>query len=577
MRIFVTGLTGFIGGHLVRELLGRADKGTPAEIYCLVRDPAGVPADIARHPRLRLLQGDHTALDRHAQAIRSCQVIYHLGGCATFSKRGDYQGDNVEFTKVLTGLVRGSAALQRFVFTSTVGAVERVPADDCSQPLDELSAPDPSSAYGKSKLACEKILEASDLPYVIIRPVWVYGSSMRPDSHLRFFIQAVDSRRPFTRFNFPGRVSVIHVSDLVSALILAGSHPAALRQVFFASDGQPVSLGQVFGQFGEWLGRPAGRIRIPLSSEKFFWRIRPRLPVTAQSLFSDVLYASNEKLCRLGFSPVKKQTEGFLELLHDHFAARQTAVGEKKKRAVVTGSAGGIGRALCEQLFARGWEVTGIDKNEQAAPAGQDSWRVIQADLSDETQVDSVCGRLRDGADTIDLWINNAGVGKKGGFAEIDAISHDRVLKTNCLAPVVLGRFILQFFKEKKSGILVNISSSAAFQPLPSMAVYAASKAFLLSWSEAVGVEAELAKSGVKVITVCPSGAATKFQQTAGVRGEKGLLPASAVARRILRALSGPSRTVIIGPSARLMAFAARVLPRRLQALMWRRLMEKLR
>jgi short-subunit dehydrogenase len=132
--------------------------------------------------------------------------------------------------------------------------------------------------------------------------------------------------------------------------------------------------------------------------------------------------------------------------------------------------------------------------------------------------------------------------------------------------------------QQASGGVLVNVASSAALQPLPGMAAYAASKAFVLSYSEALAEE--LAATAVRVITVCPGGTDTGFQAASGVRrveGEK-LMPAPVAAACIFRAIQRrQSGTVLIGGRTKAMALLARLLPRRTLVRLWGRLMNEMR
>jgi short-subunit dehydrogenase len=127
-------------------------------------------------------------------------------------------------------------------------------------------------------------------------------------------------------------------------------------------------------------------------------------------------------------------------------------------------------------------------------------------------------------------------------------------------------------------GILVNVASSAALQPLPGMAAYAASKAFVLSYSEAAAQELE--GTPIRVITVCPGGTDTGFQAASGVKRDAGekLMPAADVAAVILAAIRrNRSATLFVSGRTKVMALMARVLPRRQLVRLWGKLMGSMR
>ncbi len=573
MKYFVTGATGFIGQYLTRRLV--ATRGNT--IYCLVRDEKRLPEDLRR--RVKICGGDNSSVDRYSGVIQSCDVIFHVAARASLGNGEAYRRDNIEFTDTLIRIAQGSRRLKRFVFTSTIGALDRSKEDPCTAPLAEDSKPNPTSDYGRSKLACEVNLAASTLPFVIVRPVLVYGAGMREQSHLRVFIDAVENGKLFSRFNFPGKLSFIHVNDLVDALLLVAKHPKAVRQTFFAADDTPVSLGTVFRQLGTILGKKAGDLEIGFGLPQLLRSGRKFLPLQAQSLFSDVLTASNTKLRSLGFVPKQSQSAGFLETSHYHFT-QETA---KRKNAIVTGGAGGIGRALCLQLYAHGYSVVIIDRNavEGRAVADSISGKFLRCDLANSRDLDRAVQYLQKNAGPISLLVNNAGIGKRGNTEEIPSNELANVIAINCVAPVTLVNAILPTFLKQGYGTVVNIGSSAGYQPLPYMSVYAASKAFIIRYTQAVG--GELKGRGipgsVEIVLVSPSGTATGFQKESGVKNDdasKLLLPEE-VAAAIIRRIGRGSAEIIVGSSGKAMALAGRLLPTRLQIQLWERLMNSMR
>ena len=573
MKYFVTGATGFIGQYLTRRLIEARGN----TIYCLVRDEKKLPEDLRR--RVKICEGDNSSLEKYSGVIQSCDVIFHVAARASLGNGEAYRRDNVEFTDTLIRIAQGSRRLKRFVFTSTIGALDRSKEDPCTAPLTEDSNPNPTSDYGRSKLACEVSLAASTLPYVIVRPVLVYGPGMRRLSHLRVFIDAVENGKVFSRFNFPGKLSFIHVNDLVDALLLVAKHPKAVRQTFFAADDTPVSLGAVFRHLGAIFGKNAGDIEIGFGLPQLLRSGRKFLPLQAQSLFSDILTASNAKLRALGFVPTQSQSAGFLETSHYHYIKGKA----EQKNAIVTGGAGGIGRELCRQLYAHGFSVVVVDRNDTQGQEVADSvnGEFLHCDLANAQDLDRAVRYLQKNAGSISLLVNNAGIGKRGNTEEIPASELADVIAINCLAPVTLVNAILPTFLKQGYGTVVNIGSSAGYQPLPYMSVYAASKAFIIRYTQAVRGELKGRgiPSSVEMILVSPSGTATGFQKASGVKNEdasKLLLPEE-VAAAIIRQIGRGSAEIIVGSSGKAMALAGRVLPTSLQIQLWERLMNSMR
>jgi short-subunit dehydrogenase len=154
------------------------------------------------------------------------------------------------------------------------------------------------------------------------------------------------------------------------------------------------------------------------------------------------------------------------------------------------------------------------------------------------------------------------------------------MIYVNCLVPAEICRVFLPAFLQAKRGTLINIASSSAYQPLPYMAVYSASKAFMLNFSQAIAGELIGRKDhSVEIITVSPSGTATAFQKSAQVKvaNLRSLLSPDFVATRILSALGGGSKAIDIGMAGKLMSVSARLLPRKTQLRLWEYLMKEMR
>ena len=247
---------------------------------------------------------------------------------------------------------------------------------------------------------------------------------------------------------------------------------------------------------------------------------------------------------------------------------------------LVTGAAGGIGRALSQQLYAQGHHLLLVDKNEPALRrlAQELEARWLCLDLTQLESLIAIENYLNEHRLQLHWLVNNAGVGARGMVADIPFDRHRMVIDLNCTAPTFLSWIALNSFRQTGRGILVNIASSAAFQPLPYMAVYAASKAYILSFSRSISGEV-LDLPGVHVLTVSPSGTATNFQAASGVKQnpKEKLLSPEKVAAQIIRAANRRKTEIVIGGSGRMMQLTSKVLPLGLQLRLWRRLMRSRR
>lgn len=190
--------------------------------------------------------------------------------------------------------------------------------------------------------------------------------------------------------------------------------------------------------------------------------------------------------------------------------------------ALITGASGGLGQAYAESLAREGLDLVltarRADELEKLASTLRERHghqvTVLPADLSDREArtrlADDIAGR----GITIDVLINNAGFGTHGDFAEIDTDRVLREVEVNVAALTHMARLFLPAMRQRGHGLIVNIASTAAFQPIPSMAVYAATKSYVLSLSQALW--SENLTTGVRVIAVCPGPTETEFFANTG-------------------------------------------------------------
>ena len=186
--------------------------------------------------------------------------------------------------------------------------------------------------------------------------------------------------------------------------------------------------------------------------------------------------------------------------------------------ALVTGASGGIGREIASQLAGAGYDLILVARRADALSGlaaqlcAQHRVNVAAQDLGEPGAVVALMRQI--GEARIDILVNNAGRGDYGLFADLPAEHHRQTILLNVLALTELVRALLPAMKARRSGQIVNIASTAAFQPLPWMASYAATKAYVLNFGEALRYE--LRDSGVRVLTVCPGPTRTGFAAEAG-------------------------------------------------------------
>jgi uncharacterized protein len=235
--------------------------------------------------------------------------------------------------------------------------------------------------------------------------------------------------------------------------------------------------------------------------------------------------------------------------------------------ALVTGASSGIGLAFARKLAATGHDLVVVARSEDKLKALADEVRVdvevLPADLTDAEQLARVEARCAQG---VDLLVNNAGSGTYGAVAELDADDLDKEIRLDVLATVRLTRAALPAMVDKKQGGVLNVASIASFAPGPGNAVYSASKAFVLSFTEAV--HEEVLKAGVHVTAVCPGATRTEFQARGGFTGGKlpGIVWADPedVVAAALKALARNQAVCVPGILNKLTMHAPRFAPRAL-------------
>ena len=253
----------------------------------------------------------------------------------------------------------------------------------------------------------------------------------------------------------------------------------------------------------------------------------------------------------------------------------QTATGQdtRRRHAVVTGASTGLGAVFATALARQQYDLTIVARSRERleALAGrlQQSYgiavEVIVADLTQPTALRTVEERVA-GDNALELLVNNAGFGTTGPFARLDPDQEEAEIRLNVLALVRLTRAVLPGMIARGRGAIINVSSLAAFAPGPYDATYAATKAFVNSFTEAL--HEELCGTGVHVQTLCPGFTHTEFQQRAGVDIAKipafAWMPPEAVVDASLSALQRRQVICVPGLVNRLLALLMRAAPRRL-------------
>lgn len=255
------------------------------------------------------------------------------------------------------------------------------------------------------------------------------------------------------------------------------------------------------------------------------------------------------------------------------------------RAALVTGASSGIGEAFAHALAAEGLDLILVarsgDKLRALARHLADLYtrrvEVVAADLAAPGAAAKVHAAVEKLDLTVDLLVNNAGFGTAGAFHKLDSERERQQILLNAAAVVDLAHAFLPAMLGRKRGGIINVASMAAFQPMPYMSVYAATKAFVLSFSS--GLRGELRGKGINVLCVCPGPVDTPFFEATGNAKLRGAVPrpmmttAPQVVAASLKAFKAGRATVVPGMANRLVAAGSRLMPREALAAMTARYM----
>lgn len=256
--------------------------------------------------------------------------------------------------------------------------------------------------------------------------------------------------------------------------------------------------------------------------------------------------------------------------------------------ALITGASAGIGAVFAQELATRQTNLVLVarsaEKLQQLAQQLQAQYKiqvdVVAQDLTAPAAAKAVFTAVTQKGLTIDLLINNAGFGEYGDFAQLDGEQQVKMIQLNILALVDLTHQFLPGMRQRRSGSIINMSSAAAFQPMPYFAVYAATKAFILSFSEALWAENK--DYGVHILAVCPGPTDTNFFQEADFPpllvnvAAQNYTPTEVVVREALQAVGKNQSNVVPGDfKNQLLVNFTRFLPRESVVNLWKSILGK--
>ncbi len=257
----------------------------------------------------------------------------------------------------------------------------------------------------------------------------------------------------------------------------------------------------------------------------------------------------------------------------------------EKQTVLITGGSRGIGLELAKQFACHGDDLILVARDRDALEAAAGTLEgkygikatVIVCDLSDPESPQRLYDEVRDQGLQVDILVNNAGFGKAGEFAETDIEVERDMVRVNVVALIHLTKLFVQPMLLRRKGRILNVASTAAFQPGPLMSVYYSTKAFVLSFSQAI--DEELRNTGVTVTCLCPGPTATFFAERAGMQNSLlfkwgGVASAEDVARYGYAATMRGDRLAIPGIKNKAMVQVGRLIPRAIVTTLARKVQE---
>ncbi|CAN7219263.1 SDR family NAD(P)-dependent oxidoreductase [Rossellomorea sp. LjRoot5] len=256
------------------------------------------------------------------------------------------------------------------------------------------------------------------------------------------------------------------------------------------------------------------------------------------------------------------------------------------KTVLITGASSGIGLNFCHKFAGSGHDVILVARSEEKLLAlsqeimnkyGVEA-HVFISDLSKPQASKKLYGEIKAQGIRVDILINNAGFGLFGEFEETELSKELDMIQVNITALTELSKYIGKEMVSRKNGRILNVASTAAFQPGPLMAVYYATKAYVLSFSEALANE--WAKHGVKVTALCPGATKTGFSDAAELQSSKlfqsGVMSVEDVVEEGYKQMMTKDKVVIVpGMKNRILTQAIRFMPRKMVTNIVRKVQER--
>lgn len=240
--------------------------------------------------------------------------------------------------------------------------------------------------------------------------------------------------------------------------------------------------------------------------------------------------------------------------------------------ALVTGASSGIGEAFARQIAEKGYNVVLVARRAERLALLAEQLRskfaaetiVVVVDLASPTANAAIIGALDTRQIAIEVFFNNAGYGTNGHFCDLPLPGQMAMIDVNCRSLVALSHAVAGRMRQARKGTIIHTASMGGLSPTPYYAVYGATKAFIVAFSEALAEE--LRPFGIVVKTLCPGATESEFEARSDFKGTRppkvALQSAAAVAAELIKSLERPGSLIIPGTPNRFAATALKLLPR---------------
>ena len=283
-NIVITGVSGFIGKNLIESLKNN-------ENFHLILISRSI--EKTKNDNISFFFSELSELKENSVIFDNVDFVIHLASEVKYEKGDNIYENNINGTKYLLRAIgkRNKENIKKIIFFSSIGAIDRDKNDQCEKPLNILSKPHPSSSYGYSKLVGERLIRKFTNKNIILRICWCYGKYMTPDTHMKFLFNSTKKNKFYSFFNFPAKISLIHVEDLLR-IIKYFLENDKISKTYFVHNGQSISLGQIFKSYKDF-HRKKIHLNIPNFIVSFSKKFCMFLPFKIKTLLMDTMLADN--------------------------------------------------------------------------------------------------------------------------------------------------------------------------------------------------------------------------------------------------------------------------------------------